>query len=270
MAHDSPRMFVPPISTKCPGTEGGSGGGLAPLGITSCLPPTPATAAAAAAAAASTNGSIVGAITSLSSSDTLASFVTSASPLMVHVDRAKVIGVGQYSTVCMGTLEPHSSLSLSDAGARGQLIPCAIKIPHANNLDAQELGLIEAAAFSQLGADTPATVECFGLADLQGVDLNGFCEVLQWPAAAPHAVSGKGEWALVLEYCEKGSCWTWMMENKLAMDAELFFHWARQLTLALIALHAAGMAHKDIKGHNMLGHSPTLCVGATLQLLPPN
>ncbi|KAJ2263451.1 hypothetical protein EV176_006360 [Coemansia sp. RSA 451] len=36
------------------------------------------------------------------------------------------------------------------------------------------------------------------------------------------------------------------------MDAELFFVWARQLATALVALKAAGMAHMDIKGHNIL------------------
>ncbi|KAJ1726413.1 hypothetical protein LPJ61_005202 [Coemansia biformis] len=177
--------------------------------------------------------------------------------LVVRVDRARVIGTGQYSTVCLGTVE----------GAGEQRRACAVKIPHAGNLDARELGLVEAAALWQAGS-APQTVGCFGLVDLRAAaaaatdddgDQQGARAVLQWPAVADQALAGQGEWALVLEYCEGGPCWLWMAEHRLAMGAELFFAWARQLAQALVALKAAGMAHMDIKGHNiLLGHDGCL------------
>ncbi|KAJ2810308.1 hypothetical protein GGI24_007045, partial [Coemansia furcata] len=162
----------------------------------------------------------------------------------VRVDRTKVIGNGQYSTVCLATLE---------RGGQSKA-PCAVKIPHANNLDARELGLIEAAALAQLGPQPMAVVECFGLINLRDADEHGVCPLRGWADAGAEAIAGGsgGEWALVLEYCERGPCWQWMGENRAAMDAELFFLWARQLAQALMALRSAGLAHKDIKGHNML------------------
>ncbi|KAJ2902933.1 hypothetical protein GGI21_004495, partial [Coemansia aciculifera] len=191
-------------------------------------------------------------LASLSSSDTLMSYCEqedSSAPMQVRVDRGKVIGNGQYSTVCFGTLERTGGNGKKQLSS----VACAIKIPHANNLDARELGLIEAAALAQLGPSSTAVVECFGLVNLGDADERGVCPVRSWAEAGAQAVNSKGgEWALVLEYCERGPCWQWMSENKAAMDAELFFLWARQLTLALIALRSAGLAHKDIKGHNML------------------
>ncbi|KAJ2458161.1 hypothetical protein GGF42_002246 [Coemansia sp. RSA 2424] len=172
----------------------------------------------------------------------------SSASMEVRVDRSKVIGNGQYSTVCFATLERTTGSKSQQSS-----VACAIKIPHANNLDARELGLIEAAALAQLGPAPTAVVECFGLVNLGDADERGVCPVRSWAEAGAQAIASKGgEWALVLEYCERGPCWQWMSENKAAMDAELFFLWARQLTLALIALRRAGLAHKDIKGHNML------------------
>ncbi|KAJ2161767.1 hypothetical protein GGF46_001186 [Coemansia sp. RSA 552] len=230
MAHDDTRHFLAaPLRTKQTISNGAAaaagGAGLPQLDISRCVPPT--------------------ALGPLSSSDTLAPLEVQ-SGLSVRVDRTRVIGTGQYSTVCMGMLE------LPLPGGRAQREACAIKIPHANNLDARELGLIEAAALWQAGS-APQTVRCYGLVNLKAIDgPKGVCEVGLWPEVAAQAISGDGEWALVLEYCEGGVCWSWMTEHRLRMDAELFFVWARQLATALVALKAAGMAHMDIKGHNML------------------
>ncbi|KAJ2002339.1 hypothetical protein GGI04_003383 [Coemansia thaxteri] len=185
-------------------------------------------------------------LASLSSSDTLMSFCEEEGVAMeLRVDRSKVVGKGQYSTVCFATLERVGGKK------RAGSVPCVLKIPHAGNLDARELGLIEAAALAQVGG-AAAVVECFGLVNLRDADSHGVCPVRSWAEAGAQAVGGSGEWALVLEYCERGPCWEWMTANKAAMDAELFFLWARQLALALIALQSAGVAHSDIKGHNML------------------
>ncbi|KAI9505497.1 hypothetical protein BX070DRAFT_87053 [Coemansia spiralis] len=254
-AHESTRLYTVPIKdTKRPDAQ--VTGCLPQLDISRCMPP------AATAMDPSVKSPHLNAIASLSSNDTLASFdARSELPLVAHVDRTKVLGSGQYSTVCLGLLGHSLSTAASASATTGLSIgegngavPCAIKIPHTNNLDARELGLIEAAAFWQLGPTPAATVECFGLINLG--DLNGepqgHCIVHSWPSVAEQAISGKGEWALVLEYCERGPSWLWMLENRSAMDAELFFVWARQLTLALISLKAGGMAHMDIKGHNVL------------------
>ncbi|KAJ1815495.1 hypothetical protein LPJ75_002348 [Coemansia sp. RSA 2598] len=181
----------------------------------------------------------------LSSSDTLASSCSSDAEekLAVRVDRSRVLGAGQYSTVCLG------SLVARDGSER----KCAVKIPHPNNLDAQELGLVEAAGLALVGAGATATVRCFGLVDLRGAkDDQACCDVVPWERAGPRAVAGDGQWAMVLELCERGTCWEWMLAHRANMGPELFFHWARQLATALAALHAASMAHKDIKAHNML------------------
>ncbi|KAJ2693270.1 hypothetical protein H4R19_006033, partial [Coemansia spiralis] len=173
-------------------------------------------------------------------SDALLPPLGSRAGLAVRVDRARVIGAGQYATVCLGALEAADG---SPGGA------CAVKIPHEGNLDARELGLIEAAVLWQVGS-APQTVGCYGLVNL--ADAAGPCAVQPWPVVAEQAMAGQGEWAVVLEYCEGGSCWDWMTANRMAMNTELFFVWARQLAMALVALKAAGMAHMDIKGHNML------------------
>ncbi|KAJ2780934.1 hypothetical protein H4R18_003181 [Coemansia javaensis] len=178
--------------------------------------------------------------------------------LAVRVDRTRVIGTGQYSTVCMGAL-------LRPGAPAADAVPCAVKIPHPGSLDARELGLVEAAALWQAGS-APQTVGCYGLVNLRDAEpgqdtteqqqqQQGCCPLSQWPAVAARALAGQGEWALVLEYCAGGSCWDWMARDRLAMGAELFCAWARQLATALVALKAAGVAHMDIKAHNMLlGH----------------
>ncbi|KAJ2782006.1 hypothetical protein GGI15_003054 [Coemansia interrupta] len=179
----------------------------------------------------------------LSSSDTLTPLpAEDTARRSVRVDRSRVLGAGQYSTVCLGTLVTRDG--------EAEDMACAIKIPHANNLDARELGLIEAAGLAHVGAG--ATVRCFGLVDLQAAaDEKGLSPVMTWAEAGERAVAG-GEWGLVLELCEGGTCWEWMLAHRAQMNAELFFHWARQLATALAALEAAAVAHKDIKGHNML------------------
>ncbi|KAJ2487085.1 hypothetical protein IWW37_005380 [Coemansia sp. RSA 2050] len=247
MDHDSPHFYAAPIISKLAAAtisdepRPPAVANLAPLDTSRCA--SPSTSHQQKARQGVTTG-----LASLSSSDTLMSFgeQEDAGAMEVRVDRSKVIGKGQYSTVCFATLERA-------VNGRQTSVPCAIKIPHANNLDARELGLIEAAALAQLGPAPTAIVECFGLVNLTDIDERGVCPVRSWAEAGAQAIAGSGgEWALVLEYCERGPCWQWMSENKAAMDAELFFLWARQLTLALIALRNAGLAHKDIKGHNML------------------
>ncbi|KAJ2743258.1 hypothetical protein GGI20_003886 [Coemansia sp. BCRC 34301] len=249
MDHDSSRFYAAPIISKLAAASdeqrlATAAASLAPLDTRRCASP------GMHRQRATRQGGAAG-LASLSSSDTLMSFggQDDASVAMeVRVDRSKVIGKGQYSTVCFATLEQTGSDKKQSNSAA-----CAVKIPHANNLDARELGLIEAAALAQLGPTPPAVVECFGLVNLGEADERGICPVRSWAEAGAQAIGSKGgEWALVLEYCERGPCWQWMTENKAAMDAELFFLWARQLTLALIALRSAGLAHKDIKGHNML------------------
>ncbi|KAJ2798632.1 hypothetical protein H4R20_004749, partial [Coemansia guatemalensis] len=205
-----------------------NGAGLPQLDINRCVPPT--------------------APPPLATSEKLAP-VEAQDGATVLVNRKKVIGAGQYATVCMGTIEFPSTPGSAQQPRREA---CAIKIPHADNLDARELGLIEAAALWQAGS-APQTVGCYGLVNLRDADdEKSGCEVNLWPAVASRAIAGDGEWALVLEYCERGSCWSYMTEYRLGMDAELFCAWARQLAMALVALKAAGMAHMDIKGHNML------------------
>ncbi|KAJ1943466.1 hypothetical protein EC988_006226, partial [Linderina pennispora] len=118
------------------------------------------------------------------------------------------------------------------------------KIAHKQDPDAVELAQIEAAALARVGG-APATVQCFGVVDL------GVGVVEPWGQAAERMAKGQGQWGVVLELCH-GSCWELMQRSRAAMGAELFFAWARQLTLALAALRSAGMAHKDIKPHNIL------------------
>ncbi|KAJ2795328.1 hypothetical protein H4R21_005153 [Coemansia helicoidea] len=219
MAHDT-RLLPVPLKTK--GLVGG-GVGLPQLDISLCVPPTAAPMAAATGTSAPQP------------------WAGARAGLVVHVDRAQVIGAGQYATVCLGRLAAADGDGGGDAA-------CAIKIPHEGNLDARELGLVEAAALWQAGS-APQTVGCYGLVDLSA---GSRCTVQPWPAVAERALAGQGEWALVLEYCGGGSCWEWMSANRPAMNTELFFVWARQLAMALVALKAAGMAHMDIKGHNML------------------
>ncbi|KAJ2607817.1 hypothetical protein H4S08_004685 [Coemansia sp. RSA 1365] len=205
-----------------------NGAGLPQLDINRCVPPT--------------------APLLLATSEKLAP-MEARNGATVYAKRTKVIGAGQYATVCMGTIE-FPTIPGSTQSPRRET--CAIKIPHADNLDARELGLIEAAALWQAGS-APQTVGCYGLINLQDADdAKSGCEVSLWPAVASRAISGDGEWGLVLEYCERGSCWSYMTEYRISMDAELFCAWARQLAMALVALKAAGMAHMDIKGHNML------------------
>ncbi|KAJ2055156.1 hypothetical protein GGI08_004239, partial [Coemansia sp. S2] len=247
MDHDSSHFYAAPIISKLAAAtisdepRSSAVASLPPLDTSRCASPS---SHRQKAKQSGTTG-----LASLSSSDTLMSFGEQEDvglTMEVRVDRNKVIGNGQYSTVCFATLERTGNRKQASS-------VCAIKIPHANNLDARELGLIEAAALAQLGPAPTAVVECFGLVNLREADERGVCPVRSWAEAGAQAIAGGGgEWALVLEYCERGPCWQWMSENKAAMDAELFFLWARQLTLALIALRRAGLAHKDIKGHNML------------------
>ncbi|KAJ2055651.1 hypothetical protein GGH13_007775 [Coemansia sp. S155-1] len=247
MDHDSSHFYAAPIISKLVAAtisdepRSSAVASLPPLDTSRCASPS---SHRQKAKQSGTTG-----LASLSSSDTLMSFGEQEDvglTMEVRVDRNKVIGNGQYSTVCFATLERTGNRKQASS-------VCAIKIPHANNLDARELGLIEAAALAQLGPAPTAVVECFGLVNLREADERGVCPVRSWAEAGAQAIAGGGgEWALVLEYCERGPCWQWMSENKAAMDAELFFLWARQLTLALIALRRAGLAHKDIKGHNML------------------
>ncbi|KAJ2310376.1 hypothetical protein H4S02_004197 [Coemansia sp. RSA 2611] len=214
MAHDGTHIIAAPIKSKPAAL--GAGGGLPQLDISRCLPPTaPLTPPEQPEPAAQAEATVV-------------------------VDRSRVIGAGQYSTVCLGTL-------VAGAGRRA----CAIKIPHAGSLDARELGLIEAAALWQAGS-AAQTVGCYGLVDLAALSARGVGAVRVWPAAAAQAIAGDGEWALVLELCEGGACWARMQAQRPGMDADLFFVWARQLATALAALEAAGMAHMDIKPHNLL------------------
>ncbi|KAJ1882379.1 hypothetical protein H4R99_002616 [Coemansia sp. RSA 1722] len=232
-------LFAPAlISKQLAASDAGAGSSLPALDIKCCMPPTAASATARPLLDTVALG--------LSSSDTLASCSSLGADtderLSVRVDRSRVLGAGQYSTVCLG------SLVARDGSER----PCAVKIPHPNNLDAQELGLVEAAGLALVGAGATATVRCFGLVDLRSADDDACCDVVPWSSAGSRAVAGDGQWAMVLELCERGTCWEWMLAHRASMDADLFFHWARQLATALAALHAASMAHKDIKGHNML------------------
>ncbi|KAJ1985299.1 hypothetical protein H4R34_000120 [Dimargaris verticillata] len=57
---------------------------------------------------------------------------------------------------------------------------------------------------------------------------------------------------LVLENCEYGSLWSWVSENREEVGLALWLQWARQLALALQTIHSAGVAHYDIKPHNIL------------------
>ncbi|KAI9468338.1 hypothetical protein LPJ78_002555 [Coemansia sp. RSA 989] len=221
MAHDGRHFIAAPLKSK-PAPSTATGTGLPQLEISRCMPPS--------------------APLSPPKRPDTAVREKHTGPTVV-VDRKRVLGTGQYSTVCLGLL---------DTGSNGESRPCAIKIPH-NNLDARELALIEAAGLWQAGS-APWTVGCMGIVNLGtiGEEAQGISEVQQWPAAASEAVAGKGEWALVLEYCDGGSCWSWMETNRLCMDAELFCTWTRQLAAALVALKAAGVAHMDIKPHNLL------------------
>ncbi|KAJ2554485.1 hypothetical protein EV175_002567 [Coemansia sp. RSA 1933] len=227
--------------------------GLPQLFISRCVPPTSVAPADTDAEGAPEQLAVdksppqLNVLASLSSNDTLASLdARFTHPLIANIDRSKILGSGQYSTVCLG--------SLGHAANGDATTPCAIKIPHAGNLDARELGLIEAAAFWQLGPTPAATVECFGLVNLRDLDgqSHGSCFVHPWPAVATQVIAGEGEWALVLELCDNGPAWSWMVANKQLMNAELFFLWARQLAMALLSLKTTGMAHMDIKGHNIL------------------
>ncbi|KAJ2399736.1 hypothetical protein GGI23_002473 [Coemansia sp. RSA 2559] len=252
-AHDHAKLYTVPLKMKqTSSAQLSAAAGLPQLFISRCVPPTsvaPDTGEEAAEVhAADKSPPQLNVLASLSSNDTLASLHgRSTDPLAAHVDRAKILGSGQYSTVCLGSLG-HTDQNHTVA------TPCAIKIPHAGNLDARELGLIEAAAFWQLGPTPASTVECFGLINLRDLDgqSHGACVVHPWPAVAAQAIAGEGEWALVLGLCDNGTGWSWMVANKQLMNAELFFLWARQLTMALLSLKAAGMAHMDIKGHNIL------------------
>ncbi|KAJ2353544.1 hypothetical protein IWW50_003897 [Coemansia erecta] len=246
MAHDGRHFIAAPIKSRPAIGTVGNGTGLPQLDISRCMPPTaPRATAEVPRMAAETLRTTTEA---LRTTTEVPRMETEAPPaqgeLTVHVDRTQVIGAGQYSTVCLGMI--------ATADAPDKRIKCAIKIPHANDLDARELGLVEAAGLWQAGS-APQTVGCFGLVNLKTIGgAQGECRVELWPAVAAQAIAGDGEWALVLEYCERGPCWSWMLENRMSMDAELFFVWARQLATALVALKAAGMAHMDIKGHNVL------------------
>ncbi|KAJ2841993.1 hypothetical protein J3B02_005713, partial [Coemansia erecta] len=240
-------LFAPAlISKQLAASDAGAGAGsslLPALDIKRCMPPTAASTAASTAEAAA-RPSLLGTIAlGLSSSDTLASCSSDADEkLAVRVDRSRVLGSGQYSTVCLGSLVARN----------GSERPCAVKIPHHNNLDAQELGLVEAAGLAHVGSGATATVRCFGLVNLRDSEDQACREVVPWASAGSRAVAGDGEWAMVLELCERGTCWEWMLAHRASMGPELFIHWARQLATALAALRTAAMAHKDIKGHNML------------------
>ncbi|KAJ1667229.1 hypothetical protein EV178_001479 [Coemansia sp. RSA 1646] len=257
-AHDHAKLYTVPLKMKqASSAQLTAAAGLPQLFISRCVPPTsvaPGTGEGAPEPlAVDKSPPRLNALASLSSNDTLASLEgRSTHPLVAHVDRSKVLGSGQYSTVCLGSLG-HAP---SGTSAQGNSVttPCAIKIPHTGNLDARELGLIEAAAFWQLGPTPAATIECFGMVNLRDLDgeSHGACIVHPWPAVAAQAIAGDGEWALVLELCDNGPGWSWMVANKQLMNAELFFLWARQLTMALFSLKTAGMAHMDVKGHNIL------------------
>ncbi|KAJ2516066.1 hypothetical protein GGI11_003566 [Coemansia sp. RSA 2049] len=261
-AHDHAKLYAVPLGKKhISSAQVAAAAGLPQLIISRCMSPTPVAPVAKQEAVepivVGKSPPQINPMGSLSSNDTLSSLdAHHTCPLVAHIDRSKVLGSGQYSTVCRGSLGhslPSASTSHDDR-LSNIITPCAVKIPHAGNLDARELGLIEAAAFWQLGPTPAATVGCFGMVNLR--DLNGqsqgACVVYPWPAAAAQAIAGDGEWALVLELCDNGPGWSWMVANRQLMNAELFFQWARQLTMAVLSLKDAGMAHMDIKGHNIL------------------
>ncbi|KAJ2720743.1 hypothetical protein GGI07_004424 [Coemansia sp. Benny D115] len=228
--HDAVHLFA----ATAPLSKSLHGAGLSALDIKQCMPPT--------AAGPHTGSAARDSIASLSVPPPL-----DEARWVAHIDRTQVLGTGQFSTVCRGTLT-----AVSESSGDARQVACAVKIPHENNLDARELALVEAAVLSQLGAQE-AVVRCYGLVDLEAADGAGNYAVRPWAEVGALAVAGTGgRWALVLELCEGGTCWEWMQANRTLMGAELFFRWARQLALALAAMESVSVAHKDIKGHNML------------------
>ncbi|KAJ1971766.1 hypothetical protein H4R35_005069 [Dimargaris xerosporica] len=196
------------------------------------------------------------------------------------VSETEFLGAGRLAKVYRATAGPTN-------GSLGNTRSCVVKLieayPATNPLacDAWQAGLNEARILAQLQRNIIAphlttanalpadhcVVRLLGVAPLslpaQGpASLNGSQsftmsqttsqQFLDRPSEHSYPEHHRHFLALVLENCEYGSLWSWVSENREEVGLALWLQWARQLALALQTIHGAGVAHYDIKPHNIL------------------
>ncbi|KAI8893845.1 kinase-like domain-containing protein [Globomyces pollinis-pini] len=141
------------------------------------------------------------------------------------------LGEGQYSKVYKGTF------TMADSDKE---YPCAVKRMHRSD-DCVEIVQNETKILAKLKSH-PNIIKFIALKNEDDV----------FPPVKSEQPSTIPKMLLILEYCEAGHLWNWMMKHPKVIGRKLWFKWAREISSALAYMHSCGIIHHDIKPHNLL------------------